>query len=384
MAYWRLVAEQVLGQPQPWQALLVTVTTTFGLILIFSLLVKGLFTGGGANNVLVLTASIAFAFCLAEIILFSFGVGDTYLEKRGNGRPVDVNYQRELPWTWDTNGTHRLKTSVFDYPRTTNRFGLSDNEWPDSTSSFRILVLGDSFTEGDGAPYDSSWVALIREPFKEDSINVELLNAGLCGSDPYEQLKLYTELLAPLNPDMIILCTSTTDFTWDGMQRGGIERFSRHGHHISILEALYAYSRVARLILEVFWGYNDLLFDGGDHDAIEPTAKFLAEDIIERFSTVSNTPIAVVMFPHAQELTSGYAYSLDITLTNACNEFPNTKFYSSMDCYDSTMTSKKFSAKELWWIPEDGHHRPKGYAMMADCIYENIRIDVEKAIATKQ
>ena len=354
----------------------ITVFITFVLVL-------KLFFGRRLKDELVVTIfGTSAALCLAEIVLVFSGFGATYLEKRGNGRPVDVNYQKEQPWTWDTNGQHRLKTSVFDYPRSTNRFGLSDYEWEDSTSSYRILVLGDSFTEGDGAPYDSSWVSLIRSLFKHDSIPVKIMNAGVCGSDPYEQLNLYNKVLAPLKPNLIIVATSTPDYTWDGMQKGGIERFNRHGHNISLLEASYAYSRVARLFLSVFFGYDEILVSRRDTEVLESKSKFLAQDIVTRFSNAVAVPVLFVMFPYESETSSGkYAYSIDDVISNACRQYENTVFFSTMACYTEQITKLKLRSEDLWWIPEDGHHKPQGYAMMAECIYKKIKGNVQQEVS---
>ena len=336
------------------------------------------------SNLIALIVGVGFALSLAEVILCLFGIGSTYLEKRGDGRPVDVDYQKEGPWTWEKNSFHRLKTPVYDYPRNTNRFGLSDADWVDSTSTYRVLVLGDSFTEGDGAPYDSSWVSLIRGRFNQDSIKVEILNAGVCGSDPFEQLNLYRKVLAPLKPDLIIVATSTPDFTYDGMVKGGMERFDKHGHNISLLEAAYSYSRVARLFLKVCFGYNDMLIRTREQDKIASKTKVLAEDVVSLFANEVSIPIMFVMFPYESEISSGdYDYNLDDVFSSACDQYSNVSFFSLFDCYTYRIEESGFGHKDLWWIPDDGHHRPRGYALMADCIYENIKLDVERAVNNK-
>src|SRR5690606_15926401 len=74
------------------------------------------------------------------------------------------------------------------YKRQTNSLGYSDIEWniKKDTNEIRILCIGDSFTEGDGTPIDSTYVKLLEENFhKNGYTNVNIMNAGKCGSDPF-------------------------------------------------------------------------------------------------------------------------------------------------------------------------------------------------------
>ena len=115
----------------------------------------------------------------------------------------------------------------YRYPRIINSWGVSDKEWDldIAEGKIRILYIGDSFTQGDGAPADSTYPVFLEPLLLKDSLNVEVMNAGVCGSDPYFELNLFKYKLAPFNPDVLIFSISRPDFTQDIAVRGGLERF---------------------------------------------------------------------------------------------------------------------------------------------------------------
>ena len=92
-----------------------------------------------------------------------------------------------------------------------------------------------------------------------------------------------------------------------------------------------------------------------------------------------------MLFPWENEVFSEtYVYSLNRTIANACAKYPSVYYHDLRACYRATMTNKNLVSKNLWWIPEDGHHKPLGYAMMADCIYENVKPHVVNAITSQK
>ncbi len=70
--------------------------------------------------------------------------------------------------TWPPNDEHEYHApGEFRYTRMSNNLGLSEENIPEvkPANEFRIIGLGDSFTEGVGAPYDSTWVKQLEKIF---------------------------------------------------------------------------------------------------------------------------------------------------------------------------------------------------------------------------
>jgi hypothetical protein len=312
-----------------------------------------------------------------EGIMVSSGFMSTSLENRGVGRPLDVDYVPSSPIRHGSNIHFSLSTGVYSFDRVVNDYGFADRDWKEKNSAFRIVALGDSFTEGDGTSSDSTWVALLEKKFQKQNINLEIFNAGSCGSDPYEELRQYEMVLSSFNPDMIILATSTLDFVFDCQVLGGTERFDRTGIDLSIGELLYGFSRIARLLFSIH-GYNDSLIPTRDVRRIKEESEQHIENVVSLYSKIDSLPVLIIQFPWVDEVSDElYIHSLNNAFKESSSKHPNISYYDILPCYTSMIKTNGFVPEDLWWIPDDAHHKPRGYAMMADCIYDNISADIK-------
>jgi len=333
------------------------------------------------KNVIAFLLSLFAALAIIEGFMVATGFMATYLEERGLGRPLDPGYCSDRPRIRLPNSAVNFNTRAFSYSRTTNNHGFSDKNWEEKNKSIRVLALGDSFTEGDGTSVDSTWVSLAESRFLADGLDVEILNAGICGSDPFEELKKYRVELYKLNPDIIVIPVSTSDFVYDCYVRGGLDRYDTPGLKLSFAEMVYAFSRIGRLVYSNF-GYNDLLMQTKDTAWIKKESMRHIADAVEAYALIDSIPVHIVLFPWDEEVISeSYVYSLNISLANACEKYPSVYYHDLRECYSSTLKKEGLVSKNLWWTPIDGHHKPLGYVMMGDCIYENIKSDVLEEIA---
>jgi hypothetical protein len=88
--------------------------------------------------------------------------------------------------TLKANGQHSTqKWGTVSHPLHTNSLGFKDRvtrEIPLQSSRYRLLFIGDSFTEGVGFPYEKTFVGLVDEALKAH--NVEVLNAAVTSYSP--------------------------------------------------------------------------------------------------------------------------------------------------------------------------------------------------------
>jgi peptidoglycan/LPS O-acetylase OafA/YrhL len=104
----------------------------------------------------------------------------------------------------------RLKYNNYDYILKTNALGLpspevSTEEPPNDTN--RILVIGDAFSMPEGLEYENAYPALLEKRLNENlngKKKVEVVNAGVTGYGPVEQLPQLEELLPELKPDFVV------------------------------------------------------------------------------------------------------------------------------------------------------------------------------------
>jgi len=129
-----------------------------------------------------------------EILLRVKGTFHTYSEKT-EGKYYTY-YNKKTLRTYHVWMPHQKidhHRSEFDYSYTANSLGLREVEFsvekPDSLC--RLLFLGDSFTEGVGTPYDSTYPRFFGNLLKESYNNIQTINAGISGSDPFLLLQTF-------------------------------------------------------------------------------------------------------------------------------------------------------------------------------------------------
>ncbi len=325
--------------------------------------------------------ALIFTFFLLEVTLLITGINKTYLEK------VDSFYtspyqalQSSYYHTWRTNKQRCLIKPEYHYCALSNSLGFVDEEWKvnKKPGEKTIIALGDSFTEGDGAPYDSSYVALLREKLNSRNDSFYVMNAGICGSDPFNNFVILRDLLMVYEPDYVIQVLSSHDLITDIILRGGMERFREDGtvKHYSApwWEPVYAISYSSRIFFNAA-GYDELLRRGEITN--EEEAK-LNEQVIElfrmyaRFCRENNIKLFVSLRPDKFEIESNN-YSFDFSLIqNELMKNENIIYFDLLPDYLEYIEQRKTQPADYFWV-HDGHHNSNGYQMMADAIFDNIR-----------
>ena len=97
----------------------------------------------------------------------------------------------------------------FDVTHTFNYLGFNDEDYPVAKrpNTFRIAVLGDSFTEAFQVPRDQSFHTLLEKKLNEISSGnrrFEVLAFGRSGQGTRFQLEIYEKLVRYYNPDLVI------------------------------------------------------------------------------------------------------------------------------------------------------------------------------------
>lgn len=131
---------------------------------------------------------------------------------------------------WPVNDKFVLPGNEYHYIYNTNHFGIREKEFPLSKpdSVIRILVTGDSFVEGMGAPYDSTWPRLLEGILRAKGKQVEVMIGASAGDDIFTSYMAYLHRYREYKPDVVIAATNSSDIT-DYYFRGGLERFNADG-----------------------------------------------------------------------------------------------------------------------------------------------------------
>ncbi len=142
-------------------------------------------------------------------------------------RPHAVFHHRFVP-----NSSGNYKAHEFNTTYTINAFGLRDRDLarqkPAGTK--RLLLLGDSFTEGNGVEANQAFPAQLQALVDKAGLpsRWEVINAGEGSYSPILQYLLLEKQLLELEPDFVLLNLDMSDF-FDDIQYSQLATFSAGG-----------------------------------------------------------------------------------------------------------------------------------------------------------
>lgn len=309
---------------------------------------------------------------LLEILLRITGFYNTYFEKNFGYYLSYYNEDsiRGQVWVRDPNKTLKLSQEEFNYTRTTNELGLSYTEKTDSSKPLAI-ALGDSFTEGIGAPQDSTWSQLLETQLHSTNCSIQIYNAGVAGSDIFFMQKLYEEKLHLLNPDLLLLCINYSDIS-EYIFRGGKERFKEDGNTYfpdgPEWEVYYRNSHVVRFIAHFFLDYDFTLHKESQiYEMLPVMFEAFAQEIRWLKKHTNKLVLIIQPYPYFLDKDIPYHYAFEELIVHLPPDIEYINLYPVIEEFYVHNESTEF-----YW-PKDGHFNSKGYLKMSQMIFEAMK-----------
>jgi hypothetical protein len=125
--------------------------------------------------------------------------------------------ERKAHFVGDPVRHHRLRENwqgmVEGVPYRTNALGLRDRdlESPKPAGTVRVLMLGDSFTEGGGLADADTIPRRVETALRASCPGVEVINAGAASYSPILEYLLLKEIGDTVSPDLVVLNLDMTD-----------------------------------------------------------------------------------------------------------------------------------------------------------------------------
>ena len=320
---------------------------------------------------------ITIVICLVaiELLLRLSGVFKTSSEKSGMGY---VSSYGEVHPTWYNNhkpyDTLVPPATDFHYQFCTNKLGIRDKDYsedkPDSV--FRILITGNSYVEGVGAPYDSTWPRLIEKELLSRNMRVEVIDAGIASNDIMYDYVFYRDKLRSLHANLVIATMNNSDYIYYAF-RGGMERFNKDGtvHYLPIprYDFLYHYSHLFRAILAIYQPLEGAYLSKNTYSAVANRATTDFAQVIKTFSdtvTKDGSGFVLIVYPKSNDIGLSSFFA-----RNSTNNFNNLASLLSKDNISNfnIITPMKNALgsqrKENFTYQHDWHFKPSGYLIMA-------------------
>jgi len=124
-------------------------------------------------------------------------------------REVTAAFQYDARWGWrfipGASGEHSDLDFAVHYQINSHGLRQPEVQYEKPPGVFRILVLGDSFTEGYGVEAEQSYPFRLGELLRGDGLHVEVINAGLRGTSSDQHLLFLLEEGLRYTPDLVLL-----------------------------------------------------------------------------------------------------------------------------------------------------------------------------------
>jgi lysophospholipase L1-like esterase len=305
----------------------------------------------------------------------------TYPERNGGRYASMYRGQRTSLLTYLPGQVIRVRRTEFDHVRNASPIGLTNPSFPQhkADNEYRIVALGDSFTEGVGTSEDTTWVRVLeaRLAARYPSRQVVSLNAGISGSDPVFEYQLLKEKLLSMRPDLVVLAMNYSDVN-DMMVRGGRERFQPDGsvryRNEPAWEPLYAISYITRLFVHNVLGYDNLLApQAAMASRVEDALRTLRAtlDDLRQLCDSHGVTLLVVAHPVVAQITGGPDTTAFRGMLRDLETDQKFRFADLTKDYERDGTITKSNAGEFYW-PIDRHHNERGYRVMGEAIARHV------------
>jgi lysophospholipase L1-like esterase len=174
----------------------------------------------------IVTATTAALLILLELALRAFWPQHLRAEIFTPGRFAESDAKLGLRYVPGARGQ-------FTHPEYRVEYAINADGFRDATEhpaekapgSTRVLVLGDSFTFGQGVNYEDSWPRIVERQLREAGRDdIGIVKAGFQGADTRSELILAKAVLDRYRPDVVVVAFLVNDLytnTLDAVQREG-------------------------------------------------------------------------------------------------------------------------------------------------------------------
>lgn len=315
--------------------------------------------------------AIGFFLVLTELAIRYSGLYAQLSEKNGHSflslfEPTHHGqFQNYTP-----NDTLHINNTEFSYLHYIDKYGFRNSDSVDMLDTIDVLALGDSFTEGLGAPQDSSWPVLLT---RENGWTV--YNAGVMGSDPVFGSKIVQEDTFYFHPKRVVFAVNYSDIT-DMVIRGGMERFDGNGgvqyKPAPWFMPIYKHAHLFRAILHLVFRY-DYTFTPPQRraESINEALFILSETLedVNQYCQQEGVQMYVFVHPIPQEYYMNLDRRLNFRKIDTLVDLLRAKNVCAFNLREGF--EKRLRTDSDWrsasW-PLDGHFNGKGYGIMAELI----------------
>jgi lysophospholipase L1-like esterase len=368
------IAMAIIGQAVNLASLIfvfeVTVLITF---LLFNLLYR--FFPTSKKIILSFAGIISILFLLFILIEVMLRVTMTYAsygELNNKNPSFDFYQNRKVEklklWKPYEGKEKRVRKVEFTYTYPVNECGCIDSSFKNikTGKKNRILCLGDSFTQGQGAPYDSSYPRLLEVELDKADVSAKVYNCGFPGAYPHSQFNLLKNLTENriLEVNSVIYGLHSSDFDdvksilaprpwFDDVFGTGI--------------SLYGMSYVVRYIAHKVMKYDANLIKISEAEFYQKeTEKELLKIMLDlsEYCSRKGIKLSLIYLPSIWEVENNISDKVYQNLIHQLGEKNIVVYDLTNDVSEAIHTESVYT----FYYKIDMHPKPEGYQLFAELI----------------
>ncbi|MBT8407685.1 MAG: SGNH/GDSL hydrolase family protein [Deltaproteobacteria bacterium] len=279
-----------------------------------------------------------------------------------------------------------------------NGDGFRDLDYPlkKKPTVFRIMVIGDSFTFGQGVNLEDTYSKQLERRINDMGTTSEVISCGVIGYGMWQYLETLERKVIPYKPDLVILGLFIDDITtsvspykhlqnWPGTNpfakdaSGMISRsylWNSLKNSITLLETKYRYLRGHNYLKGIEErkkrigpahpgsNWHQIMYGKLPRNIYSDFSQALRKFI--RICETVNIQVLVVLIPDAAQMHEPDRQKVNLFVAQTCKDI-------GVPLVDVTERfEKEEDPRTLYLFPLDAHTSPKGHRLIADSIFEQI------------
>ena len=244
-----------------------------------------------------------------------------------------------------------------------NSRGLRDREIPyeRTPGTLRILMLGDSFTEGWGVPVEETWSRRIERLYAQRGMRAEAINAGVGNYNTVMEVNWFFAEGHKYRPDIVVLNTTFNDAE-------PVPAYDKPNRLLGLCEACaFLTGRADTLLREAALRPDWKAYYLGLYDAHSP-GWIDARNAIARLADdtrAGNVALLVTSIPELHELSPYPLQSITAKVEAAARQ-------SGAEFIDTLPALQAQPPQSLWVGPTDPHPNVRAHALIADALFAKL------------
>jgi lysophospholipase L1-like esterase len=257
------------------------------------------------------------------------------------------------------------KARVMGVDLVTNSHGLRDYEYryERTPDTLRILMLGDSFTEGWGVSLADTFVKRVERLFAKDGTKAEVINTGVGNWNTIQEVEYFLTEGFKYRPDIVVL-----NFTFNDAEPVPPDKppgfFMRHCY-----SCVFLIGRIDTLMREISERRNWVDYYLGLYDHGKAAGWLAAKAYLQKLADYCKSHgirLLVANFPELHDVKH-YRFQEITDLVKQAADQNNVAF---IDLLDSV---KNEDSSSLWVTPPDPHPNSLADKLFADALYQKLR-----------